>query len=1277
MATPMVEFAGLRLDGQQAVAYWNWMCSNEIVDEWCRRSIRLTDNACWSDVRTYTDPVTDGAWWLDEDDPVSSMFCGAIILDVDGLQDPVVARAAYSSTTGGSALGPSTSTGRGVRIEGVLIGGTPEGLDYGRAALSQRVMAIAGSLLVRTTCPETRNLSTVDLGLVQLFNVRAVEQPTFTFTREESKTGCHLLMARFTLDLLAEDPQLYPVVGSDLIVDAVYGSLVSTDPAVTCPPVVVPSLVDPTAPAITTTTVTSTAAQFDDAGRPSCGDGSGYYDSGFEEVWFDLIGRPSAGDGSGHYLDVLEIAPEFDAYGLPSCGPRSGSWGAYPAVLAQDVVVAQFTQQTLPWTAQQITVAGLTPEQLDSLVVTIAPLLGGQVRSVTSQLWWSNENANPSRVAASSEVAVAPAQTVHEVYASPGDARPPLGWLAEFVVAWEHRIPKDATVEARYTTEATSSASGPNGGKWASEDAYGRPSCGPGSHAYLDEVIRFDSAGRPSCGTGSAFFMLEEAVDDEDGRPSCGPGSAHYLDEAPHNDWAGRASCGSGSANWMAISAFAGIDSDLTTMSAPEGVYSGSHTAGGVIPASSWNSGAIQAVSCSNAGLLVNTVTVTWYDNRGLSHTTLLRNNGAWPDVSGGFDCASKPNPSLPSTAVAVTSYTYTWQMTVGAGSGGLVVHLNLPAASAIPSPNGGADRACRIGPNAGADRTCNPGLNGGSDRACVLGPNAGVDVSCEGVDVECDHAELGPNNGTDRTLVTHCVSRLQARPDAFASGWPSFPARQPQGAIAHPGYEADMLPLLAYGEGAGIPGHTAPSGAFTFELGLSDLGLCPGTTILAARLCAKFTRPDAKSSSKSGTWRGYTIAAVAPAVAIPNGDLSVWADGDGTTADSWFFSDYPFAQYERIGEVGDRYVGMSKGSSDARVVTALFPVTEGEGMTVTWKAYATAPNLFGKYRLIITDGASPLAWHPMARTWVAYGSAAWYAFDFDGTSAWNSLPSSPKTITVEVGAVPAGYTSAMIEFANDESSALIALGHLSVTAAASTAWLYGGEFEQTGAGKTADEDGYTRWPLRVETYEKVNTMRVLCQLAAPSGGEGGSLDDLYVEVQAVGGPGCTDCGPNDGTDVPCPNTLDVSGMWTEPTSVLSTCATARPMRWHEHVPVVTLGAGTTDAAVMRNARIRFYDGATCDDDLRCMDPAATLEVPYVPAHGVLSIDGRTRTVSILVPGSVGPINALGLVYGGAGRAWTWPSFAGPYAVLVDLDESNTGPSASVRVAAAARRWQA
>lgn len=1276
MPTPMIEFAGLRLDSQQAVAYWNWMCSTELVDEWCRRSIRLVDNACWSDVRTYTDPVTDGAPWLDEDDPISAMFAGAIILDVSGLEDPVIARAAYSSVTGGSALGPSTSTGRGVRIEGVMIGGTPEGLDYGRAWLSQRVMAIAGSLTVRTTCPETRDASTVDYGLVQLFNVRAVEQPTFTFTREESKSGCHLLMARFTLDLLAEDPQLYPVVGAGVVVDVGYGALVSTDPAVTCPPVTVPDLTDPTAPTSTTTTVTSTAASFDDAGRPSCGDGSGYFDSGFEEVWYDLIGRPSAGEGSGHYLDVLAIAPEFDAYGLPSCGPLSGSWGAYPAVLAQNVTVAQFNSTTLPWTAQQVVIPGLTPQQLDSLVVTVAPGAGGQVRSVTSQLWWVNENANPSRVAVTGEVAVAPAQTVHEVYASPNASRPPLGWLAEFVVAWEHRIPQGGTIEVRYTTEATDSLAGPNGGKWASEDAYGRRSCGPGSHAYLDEVVRFDSAGRPSCGDGSAFFMLEAPVDDEDGRPSCGPGSAHYLDEAAHNDWAGRPSCASGSADWMAIAAFPGLDSDLASMSGPEGVTSGAHTGGGVIPASSWNSGSFGAVSCSNAGLLINTVTVTWWDKRGYSHTTLLRNNGAYPDVTGGFDCASKPNPSLPSTAVAVTSYTFTYQMTCGAGGGGLSVHINLPAAEAIPSPNGGADRACFVGPNAGSDRTCNPGMNGGTDRPCEIGPNAGVDVPCDGVDVECDHAELGPNDGVDRDLVTHCVSRLIVRPDDFTPGWPSFPARQPSGAIAHPGYEADVLPLLASGEGAGVPGYTSPGGAFTFELGLSDLDLCPGTQVLAARLCAKVTRPDAKGSSKSAAWRGFTLAAVAPAVEIVNGDLSDWEEGDGTTAAGWFFYDYPFAIYERIGTAEDRYVGLSKGTSDAEATTSPFATVEGQGITVTFQAYSTA-GYFGKHRLIITNGATSLVWHQNAKAWVSSVSAPWFPLDFDGTSAWDSLPSTPTTCLIEAGPVPAGYTSAMLVFANDEGAGLVAVGHLSVVAASDATWIYGGEFEETSAGRAADSDGYVRWPLRVATYEQINAMRVLCQLTAPSGGTGGVLDDLYVEVQAIGGPGCTDCGPNDGTDVPCPNTLDRSGMWVEPTSVLSTCATSRPMRSHEHVPVVTLSAGTTDDSEMRNVRIRFYDGATCDDDLRCMDATATMEVPFVPPHGLLTVDGRSRTASILVPGASVPIDATGLVYGSSGRAWTWPAFPGPYAVLVDLDEANTGPSASVRIVAAARRWQA
>ena len=1247
--TPFFNFAGLRCDSLQASAYWHWALDQGMIDECCRRTVSIRSSNCWADWTEFNDPVTDNAPWLDEQYPESSEFLGVLVVDVEGLDDPIRKRASYASTDGGSTLGPVTSAGRGVRARVVLLGATREGLAWGKAWFGRMMMGRSGALTVRAACPSVDELR-YGVGLVRCYGVSVVEEPAYTPLRDDpSKCGCEQMLALATIDFIATDPALYTIDGTPVVDTLTATTTTVTVADVVCPAPATLDLTDPSAPAPVVVMPVSTLASFDDEGRPSCGPDSGYYGSGSEQVWFDLFGRPASGDGSGHYLDEPDERPEFDAYGIPSCGSRSGSYGAYPAAAAQDVVGNVLSTVSTAWADHSFTIEGLTPLQLESLVVTLRPTAGAQVQAIARQVFYRNDYASPSRRDASGLVVVKPGQTSSPVQFKASGYSPPAGWVADVVVEWQARVPA-GSVELRYTTDEVDAVAGPHGGTWLSVDAYGRPSCGPGSGNYGDEVIVYDAHSIPSCGPGSANYGVEDPVLDAYGRPSCGDDSGAYQSEVSMDDWLGRNSCGADSANWLKIDASAGLTASLPPSLVPDTITTNTTSNGGCpIAASAWNASKITVSSASNANVKIWSIVVHYYTTAGVLRSGVLLFNSPG---AGGFVTSDIPFPQLPGDALVVTAYTLTYANSAGSGGGASITQgLWIEGHELIPSPNGGTDRPCTIGPNGGVDRPCDESPNGGTDRDCDEGPNGGVDVSCEGTDTSCAQGAPGPNAGTDRPTAEQCVTSITLRPTTFTGGWPSARAYGGSG-LPHTGHEATVIAALQDGEGAGLPGLEGPGGSFLFELGgfLPLDAVCDDTTILSARLVAKLTRP----SSNVSTWRGWTLAAVDPPFELDNADLEDWTAG---LPDGGWVNEDDIVVAER-GLAGDRYMGLKGGNpfSWSNLRLDVHDGVPGSPVSFAFLAYGQVPGMT-LYAGFTAEGDGPdMSWN---------GTEWWTG---GAMQTFSNLPLTPTLFEINTPPMPDGYVINALRLAVTDMDHEVYVGHLRLGLGTIADALLGGEMDTT-SGAIDDDDGYVRWPVKISASSQLSQLVVLGQLGVPVGGKSGFLDEVRIEVQAIGGPECLDCGPNAGVDVECGSSLLRSGQWAEPSAVRAACGEAAAPPGHELVPTITVTTGPT---ALRNTRVRFWEAAGCSDTLRCGDADAVLELPYLPANAVLVIDGPARTALITI-GDV-TVDASSLVYGASGAAWSWPAF-GSFAVLIDQDDSGAG-DASVAVAATARKWQ-
>lgn len=79
----------------------------------------------------YTDPVSDRAPWVDQDDPVTSDFLGFKVLSIEGLEDSPSGAEVTQSLGKGGAVGMRRDSTREIRVTGLLVGLTPEAVQQG------------------------------------------------------------------------------------------------------------------------------------------------------------------------------------------------------------------------------------------------------------------------------------------------------------------------------------------------------------------------------------------------------------------------------------------------------------------------------------------------------------------------------------------------------------------------------------------------------------------------------------------------------------------------------------------------------------------------------------------------------------------------------------------------------------------------------------------------------------------------------------------------------------------------------------------------------------------------------------------------------------------------------------------------------------------------------------------------------------------------------------------------------------------------------------------
>jgi hypothetical protein len=227
-------------------------------------------------------------------------------------------------------------------------------------------------------------------------------------------------------------------------------------------------------------------------------------------------------------------------------------------------------------------------------------------------------------------------------------------------------------------------------------------------------------------------------------------------------------------------------------------------------------------------------------------------------------------------------------------------------------------------------------------------------------------------------------------------------------------------------------------------------------------------------------------------------------------------------------------------------------------------------------------------------------------------------------------------------------------------------------------AGEFMSSDEWTgqerSWVFRV-TQAQATQLRVVASFAAQAspGAVAGRLEFVALDTEFVGSGGCLDCGPNV-TDVPCVASSPFpSTCWTEPAAVHVLGATHDPGRF-DAVPLVTVVAGGSAA---KNLRVRWWDtvsGHTTPQASlgewqywKCATRTAEMEIPEIPAGWTLTVDGRTKSLS-LTNGST-TVDASRLVTGKLGGPWVWPVFDSPTAVAVDSDDTAAPSTVQVRAA--------
>lgn len=119
---------------------------------------------------------------------------------------------------------------------------------------------------------------------------------------------------------------------------------------------------------------------------------------------------------------------------------------------------------------------------------------------------------------------------------------------------------------------------------------------------------------------------------------------------------------------------------------------------------------------------------------------------------------------------------------------------------------------------------------------------------------------------------------------------------------------------------------------------------------------------------------------------------------------------------------------------------------------------------------------------------------------------------------------------------------------------------------------------------------------------------------------------------------------------------------------WLEAVPVLELEAGAT---ALRRLIVRFWANPLGTDCTDVADPCAActdIQIPYLPAGGKLTVDGRTQTAEVACSeGSVGAGTSTPTLYGAQGGSFEWPIFSCPTGLCIEILSTSATTAADAR----------
>jgi len=499
-AFPIVRLGCTTIDPRQAATYLAWAARNGQIDAGCCFDI---DNAgCWADAPTtaYTDPTTDCAAWVDLNYAESADFLGVYTTSVQGLADNVTSRESAQLVEGGAAPTATIIGGRGIRIKGYLLASSCAGMEWGKqwwrrtldevcrwGGGSSTGACATGVVSVRVFCPPEATPDTD--GIRDLVNVSLASAPTYTPIDEgREELACTCTRLAFECVLLAGRPELFRAPTSVIARSAFSGALDYAALACDPTPVTIPAELACVAAAVPPA-ADAVLPEYDDQGRPSCGTGSAYYDSGVEVVTEDELGHPSSGDGSGYYLRTAGELPALDWMGRPSCGTGSAD---YSKRAAQSTVTNEqlYTTNTVAqWATKTTSVAALTYDQANA--ATFRWTGTGRVRNVRLITYALNQfGAVPSSVVA--DKFYGGPQTLTFTATSAVANFTTLGAHSFTVeITWEERIDTGQSVTLDWSCTSFSASAGPNAG---SDRACTAQVNGP--NAGVDRVARTECVSR-------------------------------------------------------------------------------------------------------------------------------------------------------------------------------------------------------------------------------------------------------------------------------------------------------------------------------------------------------------------------------------------------------------------------------------------------------------------------------------------------------------------------------------------------------------------------------------------------------------------------------------------------------------------------------------------------------------------------------------------------------------------------------------------------------------